>query len=104
MLLYLLDSGYPTRETLDFIINYGKRLDCVIMDGTMGCNYYVYHMNFKQNRQLKAELDSAGVTDKNTKFIISHITHNHAGLHEEIEAEFADSGIIPAYDGMRIEI
>lgn len=104
VLLYLLDSGYPTRETLDFIINYGKRLDCVIMDGTMGCNYYVYHMNFKQNRQLKAELDSAGVTDKNTKFIISHITHNHAGLHEEIEAEFADSGIIPAYDGMRIEI
>ncbi len=102
--LYLLDSGYPVDETLHFIINYGKKFDCVVMDGTMGGNYYAYHMNFEQNKRLKYALDGAGATDKNTKFIVSHITHNHAGLHEEVEAVFKDSGIVPAYDGMNIEI
>ncbi len=102
--LYLLDSGYPVDETLDFIINYGKKFDCVIMDGTMGGNYYVYHMNFEQNKRLKNALDGAGATDKNTKFIVSHITHNHTGLHVEVEAVFKDCGIVPAYDGMNIEI
>ena len=38
-LLYLLDSGYPDEQTLDFILNYGKKFNCVITDGTMGCNY-----------------------------------------------------------------
>ncbi len=102
--LYLLDSGYPFDETLDFIINYGKKFDCVIMDGTMGCNYYIHHMNFEQNKRLKAALEGAGATDKNTKFIVSHITHNHTGLHEEVEDCFKDCGILAAYDGMRVEI
>ncbi|MBO4989424.1 MAG: hypothetical protein J6D37_03725 [Clostridia bacterium] len=103
-LLYLLDSGYPTDETLSYIKSYPRRYSCVIMDGTMGVNYYVHHMNFSEDIKFKEELCGAGVCADNAKFVIAHITHNHCGLHEEIEAYFKDCGIIPAYDGMRLEI
>ena len=102
-LLYLLDSGYPTAETLNFIREYPRKFSCVIMDGTMGVNYYEYHMNFEQDKRLKEELLKSGAADVNTKFIVSHITHNHTGLHEETEEYFRDSGITVAYDKMVIE-
>lgn len=102
-LLYLVDSGYPTDETLKFILNYKRKFSCVVMDGTMGVNYYVYHMNFEQNKQLKNKLVEADAADGRTQFIVAHITHNHAGLHDEIEQYFKDSGIIPAYDGITAE-
>ncbi len=102
-LLYLLDSGYPTEETLSFIAKYPRAFSCVIMDGTMGVNYYVHHMNFEQNKRLKEELLKLGVADKKTKFIVNHITHNHASLHEEIVDYFSQSGITVAYDGTVIK-
>ncbi len=103
-LLYLLDSGFPTDETLGFIKNYPRKFGCVLMDGTMGCNYYVYHMNFAQNKQLKKELLESGAVEKDAEFGVMHITHNHAGLHEEIKEYFKDVGIAVAYDGMVIKI
>ena len=70
----------------------------------MGVNYYVYHMNFEQNIRLKNKLIELNIADENTMFIVSHITHNHAGLHEEIENYFKESGIKVAYDGFSREI
>ena len=102
-LLYLLDSGYPAAETFEFIAGYPRKLSFVIMDGTMGVNYYKYHMNFEQDKEVKAELLRLGAADARTRFVVSHITHNHAGLHEEIEKYFEGSGIAVAYDKMVIE-
>ena len=99
VLLYLLDSGYPYDETLRFIADYGKKIDCVVMDATMGNGYYKGHMNFAENKKLKAYLTSKGMCDANTEFIVTHITHNHAGTHEEIEKIFAGSGIDVSFDG-----
>lgn len=103
VLLYLLDTGYPFAETLEAIVGYGKQFDCVVMDCTMGINYYEGHMNFAQDVQLKEYLCGAGACRKDTKFIVAHVTHNHAGLHEEVEEYFKDSGISVAYDGMTVE-
>lgn len=50
-------------------------------------------MNFEQNIRLKNKLIELNIADENTMFIVSHITHNHAGLHEEIENYFKESGI-----------
>ncbi len=99
-LLYLLDSGFPTEETLAFLAKYPRKFDCVVMDGTMGFGYYVHHMNFRQNRELKDWLLELGTADEKTRFVVAHITHNHAPLHEEIEAHFQGSGIEIAYDGV----
>ena len=101
-LLYLVDSGYPFDETLDCLQAYGKKFRCVVMDATMGNSYYKGHMNFKENIKLKNYMYDAGVCDEKTKFIITHITHNHCGLHEDIEKEFAGSGIDVSFDGMTV--
>ena len=74
------------------------------MDGTMGSGYYVRHMNFEENIKLKNRLMDVGATDGNTKFVVAHITHNCAGLHEEIETIFKGSGIIVAFDDLTLEI
>ena len=104
VLLYLIDSGYPSDETIDFIAKYPRKLNAVIMDGTMGSGYYVCHMNYEENIKFKNKLIDIGIANNNTKFVVAHITHNYAGMHEEIELFFKESGIIGAYDGIKLEI
>ena len=104
--LYLLDSGYPEKETLDFLTSLGITFNCVVLDATMGIspiNSYAYHMGFEENKILKKELISLKIANKDTVFIASHITHNKAGSHEEIEKIFDGTGIIVAYDGLEVE-
>lgn len=102
-LLYLVDSGYPYEETLEYLKSYGKKFGCVVMDATRGDAYYKGHMNFEENKKLKAYLLQEGMCDCTAKFVITHITHNHAGTHEEVEKYFAGSGIIVAYDGCDVK-
>ncbi len=103
-LLYLVDTGYPTEETIEFLAKYPRKFGTVIMDATMGTAYYVNHMNFAENVKLKNRLVETGAADETTKFVIAHITHNNSGLHEEIEDYFKGSGILTSYDGMTLEI
>lgn len=104
VLLYLVDTGYPTDEMFEKIAKYPKKFDCVVMDATMGANYYVGHMNFAENIKLKGKLEEYGKTGSKTRFVVAHITHNHAGTHDEVEKRFDGTGIEPSYDGMIIEI
>lgn len=105
--LYLVDSGYPTEETLAFLRERNRAFDCVIMDGTMGVappKTYMYHMGFEENKELKAQLLLEKIANENTRFIVTHITHNKAETHEKIEEIFKGSGIEVAYDGLEIEV
>ena len=58
---------------------------------------------FEENKILKKELISLKIANEDTIFIASHITHNKAGSHEEIEKIFDGTGIIVAYDGLEVE-
>ncbi len=103
--LYLLDSGYPTEETFAYLKSRNRVFDCVIMDGTMGGalpKTHRYHMSFQENKTLKEELLSHGIADENTRFIVTHITHNHAETHEKVEEIFQGTGIAVAYDGYEV--
>ncbi len=104
--LYLLDSGYPEKETLSYLSSLNITFNCVVLDATMGVspvNAYKYHMGFEENKMLKEELISLNIANEETVFIASHITHNKAGTHEEIEEIFNGTGIIVAYDGLEVE-
>lgn len=106
-LLYLLDSGYPTEETLAYLERRKQVFDCVIMDATMGvapAKTYIYHMGFEEDKALKEELLQRKIADKHTKFIATHFTHNKAETHDKIEAIFAGTDIVTAYDGYETEI
>ncbi len=103
-LLYLIDSGYPTQETLRFLAKKNKPFSCVVMDGTMGITgQYECHMNYAENIALNKKLQELGLVGEKTRVVVSHITHNYVGVHEEVEEYFSGSGIEPAYDGMELE-
>ena len=79
----------------------------VVLDGTMGTGPvggYFGHMGFAENKLLKEKLIEMGVADKSTAFVVTHITHNQARTHEDVEEIFAGSGIDVAYDGYELEI
>ena len=106
-LLYLLDSGYPTEETLAYLESRKQVFDGVVMDGTMGVappKAYIYHMGFAENKTLKEELLQRKLADGHTRFVMTHITHNKAETHEKIEEIFAGTGIDVASDGYETEI
>ena len=106
-LLYLVDSGYPTAETLTYLKGLGKIFDLIIMDGTMGVappQNYIYHMGYEENKTLKNELEQLKIADAHTRFVVTHITHNKSEYHEKVEAIFAGTGIEVAYDGFELEI
>lgn len=106
-LLYLVDSGYPDDEIFDFLKKRKKPFGCVALDGTMGdiaVNGYPYHMSFLQNAEVKKRLTKLGLIMPSTRCVVMHITHNNAGLHEEIERFFEPFDIEVAYDGMEVVI
>ena len=106
-LLYLIDSGYPTDETLKYLKENFAPFDAVIMDATMGvapAGAYIYHMGFAENIMLREKLLALGMAGESTRFIAAHITHNKAETHEKTEAFFEGTGIEVSYDGFEFEI
>ncbi|MBQ8880342.1 MAG: hypothetical protein IJY69_05855 [Clostridia bacterium] len=107
VLVYFHDTGFPEQEILDFIKKNFGRVDCVMMDATMGTANTpdtANHMCFDQDKRLAVLLCEMGIADEKTVLVVNHFTHNNAETHDRIEEIFAGTGIIPAYDGMVIEI
>ena len=105
--LYLIDSGYPTKANLDYLNVQNYVFDCVVMDATMGyapVGEYVYHMGFEENKILKTELISRGLATIDTEFVATHFTHNKAETHDKIEAIYNGTDFIIAYDGIEIDV
>lgn len=109
-LLYGHDSGYYSEETWNELLKY--KFDMVILDcthgpkdNTLGPDEYAHnHMGFYTNLKVKSRLFKSGAADLNTKFVITHFSHNGGLMHDEL-VELADpEGIIVAYDGMEIDL
>lgn len=101
--LYGNDTGYLPDEDFEFIK--GLHLDLVSLDccfGNMkeGSN----HMGIPDNLEVKNRLEELGCADGNTKFIITHFSHNNGMLHEELEQAAEKYGFITAYDGFELII
>lgn len=101
--LYATDTGKLTEETYEYLR--GRRLDCVIMDCTLGNkpDAGISHMGLKENRVIKERLTEMGVTDRNTRFLCTHISHGTGG-YEYLAGEAAKLGMEVAYDGMQVEL
>jgi phosphoribosyl 1,2-cyclic phosphate phosphodiesterase len=102
-LFYGNDTGDITEETWNQIKElyfHVVSLDCT-MGGTPGCRS---HMGIEENRQIRERMLEVGCADENTKFIITHFSHNGCLLHHELEERAKDMGFIVAYDGMVLDI
>lgn len=103
-LLYGNDTGVWKKEAFDFLKN--SSLDMVSLDCTFGpleCSS-PSHMGFKENGQFIEELKEKGCIRENTLVFANHFSHNCGMNQEQLEIEGKKWGIVPAYDGLEVEL
>ncbi len=102
-LLYGHDSGYFPEESWESLVQY--EFDGVILDCTFGTeDLRSGHMGLPANIDIKNRLLKSNAASIDTKFIITHFSHNIGLMHHEIEEIAKAHGFIAAYDGFEIEI
>ena len=109
-LLYGHDSGYYPEETWKNFPKY--KFDAVILDCTLGPTdmdlgpdeVWHGHMGINTDEKVKKRLIKMGSANENTKFIVTHFSHNGKLLYDELKDFVSKYGFIVAYDGMEIEI
>jgi phosphoribosyl 1,2-cyclic phosphate phosphodiesterase len=83
----------------------GRKLNAVSMDCTQGkISGGNSHMGVEDNIIMKERLMAAGLADEKTCFIATHFSHNAGMIHGELNEALSPHGIIPAYDGMILEL
>ncbi len=100
-ILYGHDTGYFPEQTWAHLQN--TKIDAAILDCTDGpgpCENY--HMGFPAVLKVKKRLESQHCTDSQTKFIITHFSHNGRLLYDELVSMASPHDFIVSYDGMEI--
>lgn len=105
--LYLNDTGPLYEEVYEYLQAQGKyvnlvSLDCTLIDEVRSVPGR--HMGIRDNMEVKRRLLAMGAADGDTKFVVTHFSHNQNPLSEHLSAIERDYGVIAAYDGMKIEV
>lgn len=102
--LYATDTGYWQEQTWEFLA--GQRLDGLVIECTEGRFRTAYHghVDLAECLKMVERLRSMGVLLEGAQVVTTH--HAAAGdlTHEELVAALAPFGIVPGYDGMRIQL
>ncbi len=100
------DSGILPDETYARMAELNLKFDAISFDCTYG------HARHGSGRHM-GSLDAAGEREKmkrynlvheNTKYVLTHFSHNCEMSHAELEQTEKDNNFTVAYDGMKIEI
>ena len=103
VLLYGHDSGYFGEQTWNEILK--QRFDGVILDCTSGpSKQRDGHMGIITCGEIKDRLLGSHSADEQTKFVITHFSHNINMMHNQLEKMAEPYNFIVAYDGFEIEI
>lgn len=100
--LYGTDTGLLPDETRDYLSQHPQ--DVYIFDATSGPSPCPYkeHMGFPEITQT---LDSIGVkAGTGVRVYGTHFVHGYCGRHEDLVEQGQAYGIVPAYDGLVIEV
>jgi len=105
--LHLYDSGEVEDKALTFLSKNGARASLVSFDCTF-VNHTAQpdarHMGIENNMRIKQKLLNLGVCNSDTKFVITHFSHNSNPLKQNLKSVEKQYGVIAAYDGFSIEI
>ncbi len=102
-LFYAHDTGYYPEETWEAIR--GMHMDCVICECTTGKDKDGRnHLGVADVFEVHERLAKEGCVMGDTRFVITHFSHNGGLLHEELEEVFSRDGMVVAYDGIEINI
>lgn len=105
--LHLCDTGALSDEAIEFLKEKGAHaklitFDCTFLDAAPKAG--TRHMCIADNLAIKARLDKAGVTDKDTKCVITHFSHNAQPSREKLSETEKQYPVTAAYDGFTVEI
>lgn len=82
-----------------------RRLSLAILDCTCGAeDCSRFHMGIDCILRVKRRMLNEGIADGNTIFVATHFSHNGKLLHWELEERLKPHGILPAYDGLKLEV
>lgn len=104
-MLYAHDTGVFSDEVIEGMKRLG-RFDFVSLDctGALIKTPWVHgHMNLISDAAMKERLIEEGLADENTKFVVTHFSHNGMPIHEDLCAEAEKYSFIVGYDGLEIE-
>lgn len=111
-LLYNNDTGLWKDDVYDFVANQKLCFDAVISDCTFGFQDKtgISHMSIENNKAHRQRLMDLGAVTENTKWVVTHFSHNGLFLNEkavsaqELEQIASKDGMIAAYDGIVITL
>ena len=100
------DTGLLFEEDYEFLSSLGVKIDAVALDSTMGGQNKSYfgHMNVQECIQTAERMRKSNFVKPNTRFVVTHFSHNGLLLHEEYEKICNPHGVEVAYDGMEMEL
>ena len=104
--LHLCDTGRIPEESMRFLEGLGAA-DAVSCDCTFlwdESDPYARHMNLAEAARTRDRLRRAGVVGEDTKFVITHFSHNSAPTAEAVARAEREYGFLAAYDGMILNI
>ncbi len=102
--LHLVDSGELFPEVFEYLHKNKIVADVIAVDTTFSLcgERYFGHLNLEQVLELCEKLKEIGVIQSHTEVLLTHIAH--FATHADIEKACQGRGVIPAYDGLEIEI
>jgi len=109
--LHLTDTGPLPSESVDGLESYlrskNKTVDLITFDCTFlfgDTPVGARHMGLSANTALKKVFLERGISDENTRYVITHYSHNSQPLWENLQKAERDYGVIASYDGFQIEV
>lgn len=103
--LYANDTGIFYDEVFDFLKSSKVVFDLVSFDCTFGpISEGGNHMGMPDNAVVRDRLRGQGNANDDTRYVVTHFSHNCKATHDQLEAAAAQYGFIVAYDGMEMHI
>ncbi|MDD4797119.1 MAG: MBL fold metallo-hydrolase [Eubacteriales bacterium] len=104
-LLYANDTGIFYDDVFEYLKKVGVKLDMVSFDCTFGTlPDGKNHMGLPDNLVVQRRLEEQRSAGVNTRYVVTHFSHNCGSCHEELVEAAAQYGYTVAYDGMCWEI
>ncbi len=104
--LYATDGAWLLKPAFESLQK--AKLDAVVWDATIGDiegDYRIFeHNSLAMIRLMTASLKRQEIVKQDAKVILTHMARTLYPEHEEMEGSLLSEGLIPAYDGMGIEV
>lgn len=99
------DTGYLYDSVFDRLEKLNIKIDMVSLDCTQGAHDTGgNHMGISSCVDIVKRLSAANYTTEQTRYFVTHFSHNGTLLHTELENRLLPHNIQPAYDGLTVTI